>query len=137
MSSPNDLSEHQVQELLKLATDGDENAYHSLLAASHNVLSPLIARYQRENSPEIRAMIVEVVWQHRRAQDLPFLALAVNDEAPGVWKQALDGLATLGGESAKSQLEGLLRDQASDNAKAAWIREAITQIQEADDGGVR
>jgi hypothetical protein len=59
------------------------------------------------NDTAIRAELVEIVWQHRvsQAMVMDFLAEALNDKQPEIWKNALDSLVVLGGDSAMQILE--------------------------------
>ncbi len=91
-----DSIDHYVEGL----RSGEESAFHALIEAPHAVLGALIARFHVEADPDLRASIVEVVWQHRQSDSLPFLAQALADSSEQVWKQALDGLVTSGGPSA-------------------------------------
>jgi len=62
---------------------------------------------------------------------LPALARALGDQSKEVWKDALDGLVTLGGD----QSLAILREERqsivakpSENEKLEWIDEAIDQV---------
>jgi hypothetical protein len=86
--------------------------------------------YSRENDIVVRAMIVEAIWQHRQQSVISFLADALRDPAPMVWKQALDGLVAL----ASPEVMTVLRSAANREIEAerrAWIEEAIEQTTEA------
>jgi hypothetical protein len=77
-----------------------------------------------------RVVLVELAWQSRSPQALPFLAEALADDAPGVWKQALDGLVTLGGEPARRILGDAKVTAEAD--KADWIDGALQQVDDFD-----
>src|SRR5215510_11413407 len=51
-----------------------------------------------------RAALVRLVWETRSADCVPFLALARADADDRVWKEALDGLVTIGNEGALAVL---------------------------------
>jgi hypothetical protein len=56
----------------------------------------------------------------------------LNDTEPSVWKEALDGLVTLGGPTA---LDVICQGRGRTNAeKAEWLDEAIAQIIDAING---
>ncbi len=69
--------------------------------------------------------MVELAWQIRSPLALPFLAEALADDEPGVWKEALDGLVALGGEPARQILRVAMTS--AEREKATWIEEAIQQ----------
>jgi len=49
-----------------------------------------------EPDEDIRAYLVEVIYEHRRPDSAPFLARMLNDPSEEVWKAALNGLVLLG-----------------------------------------
>jgi len=49
-----------------------------------------------EPDEDIRAYLVEVIYEHRRPDSAPFLARMLNDPSKEVWKAALNGLVLLG-----------------------------------------
>jgi hypothetical protein len=78
-----------------------------------------------------RALIVEAVWQHRQPTSVDFLAIALDDPHPDVWKQALDGLVTLASPESRKVLELAKSRLAEEDAiLRARIEEAIDQIDE-------
>ncbi len=88
------------------------------------ILEPYAISEQDEN---VRAYLVEVIWQHRRPELVPFLARVLNDPSKKVWKVALDGLVVLGTDDA---LVALKAARAGASAKKLeYIDEAIDQIE--------
>ena len=81
----------------------------------------------------IRSILVEIVGQHRLTETAEFLSEALTDSTSEVWKNALDGLVTLGGPLAIQVLESVKqRFQASGQVKTVqleWINEAIQQVE--------
>src|SRR4030095_13225994 len=73
-----------------------------------------------------------VVRQFRDQAALPVLAEALQDPHEIVWKDALDGLVTLGGLEALEILRDIRTNLGNDLSveRHAWISEAIAQIQE-------
>ncbi len=99
-------------------------------ASGDDAIPAMRMAYSRENDIVVRAMIVEAIWQHRQQSVISFLADALRDPAPMVWKQALDGLVAL----ASPEVMTVLRSAANREIEAerrAWIEEAIEQTTEA------
>ncbi len=119
-----DFVDHHVEGLRA----GEEDAFHALIEAPHAVLSALIARFHVEADPELRASIVEVVWQHRQSDTLPFLAQALADSSEQVWKQALDGLVTIGGPGAVATVSAFKSACDPTDPRAEWLTEALEQL---------
>jgi len=111
----------------RLGGPGGENAYHRLIEADDAIIPLLVDAFRREQDPAIRAQLVEVIWQHRLLQTVDFLAEALDDADPGVWKSALDGLVALGGPRARGVLKAAR--QHADPERVVWIDEAIEQIE--------
>ena len=106
-----------------------EDAFFGLLDLVDDPISALQEVYRIELDPEIRSLIVEVVWQRRQPSAIPFLANALVDPHPEAWKQALDGLVALGTPDAKRALEtAILGSAGQDDERRAWIVEAIGQM---------
>lgn len=58
----------------------------------------------------------------------------MNDEYPEAWKQAIDGLVTIGGEQSVFALKAFLRQLKDGDARSPWSAEAIDQIAVASPG---
>jgi hypothetical protein len=121
-----DLDERASFYLGELQGPNREDAWHSLRECGPAVLPHLYGAFRGSTDAAMRSVLVELAWQTRSLQALPFLAEALADEAPGVWKQALDGLVTLDGEPARR----ILRDAkaVAEAEKANWIDEALQQV---------
>ena len=131
------MDRQSLESLLKVASDGDENAFHTLLEAPPSLIPQLIEQYSREDNPRTRAVVVEVVWQHRSPEVVSFLADALSDPAAEVWKQAIDGLVTIGDSSAVAALRNWKDLSASDDStkadsRSSWIAEALEQLNSGD-----
>jgi HEAT repeat protein len=124
----NDETEYYLNE----AKTGDfDAAYHGLIELPSRLLPDLEEAYRGEADPEIRALIVEAVWQHRSPSSVDFLAVALEDPHPDVWKQALDGLVRIASPESRKVLELAKSGEAGQDAVIrAWIQEAIDQIDE-------
>src|SRR5688572_25450542 len=114
--------------LLELNGSRREDALCALMAMPGSL--PLVAgAYGRELDPDRRWAAIHCLWQYRDHAALPALSAALRDPDDRVWKEALDGLVTLGGPSAARALQEastLLAESTRDaRAKRAWIDEAI------------
>ena len=113
-----------------------EDVFLPLAQAEDAVVPRLIEAFRAEHDPDVRAALVEIIWQHRLPETIEFLAQALADDAPEVWKNALDGLVALGGEAAIEALQSA-RDRISVHGQATadrveWIDEAVRQIREGE-----
>ncbi len=120
----------ETEYYLNEAKNGDfDNAYHRLIELPSHLLPELEDAYRGEDDPEIRALIVEAIWQHRSPASVEFLAVALLDPHPDVWKQALDGLVCLASPETRNVLESAKNGIAGQDATLRdWIEEAIDQI---------
>jgi len=118
---------------LSRARSGDRDAaFHGLIELPNDLLHDLEEAYHGEPDPVVRSLIVEAVWQHRLPSSVHFLAVALEDPHPGVWKQALDGLVTLASLESRRVLEvAKSRIVRHDATFLAWVQEAIDQIGES------
>jgi len=111
-----------------------KDAFFPLLEANHAIVPVLIEACRAEPDPDVRAELVEIIWQHRLPETVEFLSEALVDDAPEVWKNALDGLVALGGEAAINALESaknrVLSHRQGMADRAEWINEAIQQIKQ-------
>jgi hypothetical protein len=127
-----DLSRY-VEYVYQLREAETENAYHSLVDAGKSIVPFLIHMFHATPEPTIRSELVRIINQHRLPETIDFLAEALNDYSK-VWKNALDGLVTLGGQKAIMVLETAKQQSKSankaDDEKTEWIDEAIQQIKD-------
>jgi len=129
-SVDSNLSE-RVKHYLDLLRSGDQDqAFHSLIEESPEVLPLLMKAFSAEKDPGVREWLVQVIWEHRVRETIPFLISVLDDDEPGVWKSALDGLVTIGGESALAALEAY-RTRGVKSDREEWIAEAAGQIRES------
>ena len=81
-----------------------------------------------ESDISIRSTLVKIAWRTKSLSAIPFLAEALDDREPDVWKEALDGLISLENQSA---LDVMRHARARAKAeKSEWLEEAIEQITE-------
>jgi HEAT repeat protein len=109
-----------------------ENALCALSGASHAILPHIERAYRAELDPGLRALLVEAAWEHRIPEVVAFLAEALDDPEPVVWKEALDGLVVIATPEARAALVEVLEPRAATRKNMAdfraWVREAIDQI---------
>ncbi len=130
------MSEEVVYYLERLRTGPRaEDAWHSLVELDDSYLPELMEAFKQEQSPKIQAVLVEVSWQHRSSETLPFLQELLRHYHSEVWKTALDGIVAinhpqgikiLGDERARLQA---LNDKTA-RERLEWIDEAYEQLQD-------
>jgi HEAT repeat protein len=125
----------QVRHYLDLLRQGNrDDAFFGLVDPNPAVLDELIAAFKKETDVEVRAFLVEVVWQHRRPSTIPFLAAALHDPEPAVWREALDGLATLAVPEALEALRAARRRPFTVQKEANEFRDELEDaIEEAEE----
>ena len=123
------MKPNDVRYLVSALCGGDDNAYHALIEANPDIIPALIEQFANVEDGEFRAKIVQVIWQYRLPTTVSFLASALNDEHPAVWKCALDGLVTIGGSLSTIALNDFLVRISRDDDRLPWITEALEQIQ--------
>lgn len=84
--------------------------------------------YHDESDAKQRERLLHLLWEFRDPGAIPTLAEALKDPSDHVWKEALDGLVTLGTPSL-SYLEAARDAQLQSSAMRPWLDEAIEQIQ--------
>jgi hypothetical protein len=119
--------EASLRDYVDRARSGDADAaFHGLRELDRSTIPTLEAIYRAEADPAVRALIVRVIWEHRDPSAVGFLADALKDPEPEVWKAALDGLVTLGTSDSAAALASAR--EIVDAERRAWIEEAIGQI---------
>ena len=123
----------EIAELIRqLHGPGAEGA-QCTLTGMPETLHVVVAVYEAEPNPRRRAALIHCLWEYRDLAALPTLQRALLEADERVWKEALDGLVTLGGEEAERALRDardMLARQPSGDVKHEWIDEAIQQIGE-------
>jgi hypothetical protein len=129
-----DLKERVRQRFLERIDAGDWDDEDPRVDLGTAALAHFIDAVKEERDPRRRSRLISVVWQFRDRSALPILADALQDSDDEVWKDALDGIVTLGGDQALQ----LLRDaqpamrgvgEPAALTKLSWITEAIEQVQ--------
>lgn len=122
------MQQIEVFQFVQELCEGNENAYHSLIEASHEIVPVLIQQFAKTENGECRALITEVIWQHRLPSTISFLTSALNDNNKEVWNQALDGLVAIGGEKSRIALQEIQERMSNSDIRYLAITEAIEQI---------
>lgn len=127
------LREHVAELLSELDGPRAEDVICDLTSMAEAL--PLVAEaYHREPDPRRRQSLIYCLWQYRDSAALPTLAVALQDADDRVWKEALDGFVTLGGDAAQRLLQEesvALSEDVKAKVKREWIYEAIEQIRES------
>jgi HEAT repeat protein len=119
-----EIVSHYLNELRK----GDsENAFFSLIEADRSAIPYLQKAARQETDPEIKATLVEIIWQHRATETIPFLAELLTDPHDEVWKAALEGLVTICCPESITVLENALVNPDTILNRREWIEEALDQ----------
>jgi HEAT repeat protein len=109
------------------------HAYHSLIELGPQVLPELERRFHESRDAAFRGVLVELARQVHSADALPLFEGALADEAPEVWKQALDGLVSLASLASILLIERALARTPPGRTSAAewysWVQEALQQAQ--------
>jgi HEAT repeat protein len=103
-----------------------EDSFFSLIKAGPEILPKLETQFNKESFPDRRAAITRIIGEYRNSTSLGFLSRALSDPTDIVWKEALDGLVTIGGEEARKIMRSTLSN--SNQEKKEWILEALNQI---------
>jgi HEAT repeat protein len=123
------IVEHYLREW---DSSGWAGAYHSLIEIGPAIVPEITAHFEESGHPRFRAALVELSSRLRSDEALSLFALALEDEEPVVWKQALDALVTLASPSALDVLQAALtRDPPGGTDPGewrAWVDEAIGQV---------
>ena len=118
--------------LQQLHQPDHDDAFFSLIEADNAIVPRLVEAYQSETDPRIRAMLIEIIWQHRLPSSLEFLTQALHDDHPEVWKAALDGIVGIGGDASLAirvqQKDWLQAHPEPSNLRLRWIEEALQQL---------
>tara|TARA_R110000823_G_scaffold216426_1_gene345984 strand:+ start:1651 stop:2031 length:381 start_codon:yes stop_codon:yes gene_type:complete len=88
--------------------DGHDSvaALDSLMELPDAAVPILMELYRDEPRVDVKRDIVHSIWQHRNLESLDWLlGVLVKEDAEAIWQEALDGIITLKGAYALSQLE--------------------------------
>ena len=124
----------QIADFLQRFREGHrDDAFFGLLEMDHDALPELMAAFRAERDAQVRAFIVEIVWQHRQQSVIPFLGEALCDLEPVIWRQAIDGLVTLASPAALEVLRSARARQfpcqRDTDEFRGWLEEAISRAE--------
>jgi hypothetical protein len=111
--------------LAQLATQRDD-AWHNLVECGPDALPDIVDAFARARDADRKIALITVVSEYRSQRALPFLSELLDSADAPVWKCALDGLVTLGGEPAREVLRNAIA--AAPDDRREWIAEALEQI---------
>jgi HEAT repeat protein len=124
------LEEYAAHYLARI-TD-DENAEFALAEAPSTIMPLLVSAFRAEPDALKRSAIIKVIWQRRDPATIPVLAEGLRDSSPRVWKEALDGLVTIGSPQSISAIQGAYdrRFDSEDEGShfRAFLDEALDQL---------
>ncbi len=117
----------EVDDYLDRARAGDaEAAFFGILELQRDPIPALQEAFQVEHDPQIRSLIVLTLWQRREPSTAAFLAEVLDDPEPETWKQALDGLVTLGTPEARRALASAMDGSpGNEPIRRDWIAEML------------
>jgi len=127
--------EERVAELVEQLHDRDAapSALCNLTSLGTAAISLVAAAYDRETEPRRRTALVRALWQFYDTAAFPALATALRDPDDRVWKEALDGIVTLGGPAALEVLQAArakVTTFTDAGVRHQWIDEAVEQVKE-------
>lgn len=118
-----------------LRTGDEECAFFGLLDLGEDAVPVLIEQAAKRENRDIRATLANVICQWRQPSSVDFLGQAMTDDNPAVWKQALDGLVTIGGPAALAWLAKtracLERGELHNGLTTEWLDDAAEQLDAA------
>lgn len=117
--------------LLEWGSNGWANAYHSLIELGPQILPLLEKRFAGSRDAAFRTALVELARQLHSEGASVLFETALDDEAPEVWKAALDGLVALASPASILLLANAMTRIPPDRTEVAewkaWVAEALQQ----------
>lgn len=125
------MTKIQLPEMVKNYTNqllGDHagDAWHSLVELGPAALPHVIRDFEAQSSSSAKVALIRVVSEYRTKDALPFFANLLRVADGEIWKTALDGIISIGGEAAVNCLHEVSKTLNSE--KRPWVDEAVTQI---------
>ncbi len=122
---------HIAYYLERYRQDDTENAFCGLTEMNHEALPELIAEFRAATDADLRAFLINVIWQHRQLSVIPLLGEAQREGEKAVWRQAMDGLVALAYPKAIEELGSAKtrefpRPRDTEEFRS-WPKEAIEQ----------
>lgn len=100
----------------------------TLVETGTPALPQVVEAYRNSSDRHTRLVLLSIVGEYRTPEALDCWAGVLASVDDDSWKAALDGLVSLGGESASRVLSDSLA--AATPTKREWIEEAIAQVRE-------
>lgn len=125
------MDREKLERYLGIARNGHvEAAFHGLIDSLDEKAIPLLEdAYRSEAMPPVRALLVKTVWNIRSPKTLDFLAEALQDPEPPVWKEALDGITSLASRESLTILESSRDELGEDRGEfREWVAQAIEDV---------
>ena len=128
------MTKNQLPEMVKyyvnqLSGDHADDAWHSLVELGPAALPHVVRAFEAQSGRAASVALIRVASEFRTKDALPFLATLLGVADGEIWKTALDGIVSIGGEAAVNCLREVSKTQGAD--KQPWVEEAINQINEA------
>ncbi len=125
----------QIPHLIHKFEDGlEEDAFFGLLDMGPEIIPELVQLFKRGKDNRLRAFLLNVIYEFRQPNVIPFLGEALFDPEPLIWKTGLDGLVALACPEAIEFLRSARirafpkKNQAEEFQR--WLEEAIEQAEE-------
>jgi hypothetical protein len=123
-----DLQEYVNHYVAKLTGAGADDAWHSIVEAGPTAPPHVIDAFNRTSARRVKVCLVQIISEYRSTAAIPFFETLLRSDEAEIWKAALDGLVTLGGEAALDALSAVSPSAAPE--KQLRIDEARRQINE-------
>ena len=110
-----------------------EDAFFALIHLDESQVPNLINAYRDETNADIQALLVEIISHYKQPTSLGLLTNALQSPNPQVWKNALDGIVSIGGQASIQVLEEekqRLLVEKHFSERLEWIEEALQQIRD-------
>jgi HEAT repeat protein len=126
----NELPEKVEYYAAQLSSDHADDAWHALVELGPAALPHVIHAFEAQSEPSVAVALIRVASEYRTKDALPFFATLLAAQDGNIWKTALNGIVSLGDESAVTRLRAA--SETLGNEKLPWVEEAIGQIKARD-----
>jgi hypothetical protein len=130
-----DAAAYVSEHLERFRNQDRDGAFFGLIDRGLGLVPHLVQAYSSERSPEVKAFLVEVLWQQRDVAVIPTLGAALLESDSRIWKEALNGLVALASAESLGALRAArtrrFKTQAATDEFGLWLAEAIEQTETA------
>jgi hypothetical protein len=112
-----------------------DDAWFDLVVSGEAALPDVVNAFHTTADLRVKLVLLTVVNEYKSSSALAFLASVLSSPDDKIWKTALDGLVSVGGQAALEVLEQAL--VLSDPAKREWVVEAISQVRAGEESGAK